>query len=72
MSSRKTKWIISEDRHGFTLTKGGRQLYSGLSSRQEALRRLKNHYRPGEQVMLEEDDGYLSNITQQLKRTGII
>lgn len=72
MASRKSKWVISEDKHGFTLTRGGRQLYQGLSSKQEALRRLKNHHRPGETVVMEEDDGFQRNITDQLRRGGII
>lgn len=47
-------------------------MYSGLGSKQEALRRLKNHYRRGETVHLEEDDGYQTNITEQLRRSGLI
>lgn len=72
MSSRKSKWIIKEEKQGFSLTRGGRQLYSGLGSKQEALRRLKNHHRAGETVHLEEDDGYRANITEQLRRSGLI
>lgn len=72
MSSRKQKWIIKEEPQGFSLTRGGRQMYSGMGSKAEALRRLKNHYRAGETVHLEENDGYRANITEQLRRSGLI
>lgn len=47
-------------------------MYSGMGSKQEALRRLKTHHKRGETVHLQEDDGYSTNITETLKRSGII
>lgn len=72
MSSRSRKWIIREESSGFSLTRGGRQMYSGMGSKAEALRRLKTHHKRGETVHLEENDGYQTNITEQLRRSGII
>lgn len=72
MSSRSRKWVIREDRDGFSLSRGGRQMYSGMGSKAEALRRLKTHYKRGETVHLEEEDGYRTNITETLRRSGVV
>jgi len=72
MSSRSRKWIIREDKNGFSLSRGGREMYGGMGSKQEALRRLKTHHKRGETVHLEEGDGYSTNITETLRRSGII
>jgi hypothetical protein len=47
-------------------------MYSGMGSKQEALRRLKTHYKSGETVHLEDKDGYRTNITSQLKKTNVL
>ena len=47
-------------------------MYAGLGSKQEALRRLKVHYKRGESVHMEEHDGYQSNITEALRLSGLI
>jgi hypothetical protein len=47
-------------------------MYGGMGSKQEALSRLKNHHRPGEVVVEEAKDGYRTNITDQLKKSGLI
>jgi len=73
MPRRASKWVLHETKTGkWDLSRGGRYLYTGLSSRGEALARLKNHYKPGEPVVLEESDGYRTNITDQLKKSRII
>jgi hypothetical protein len=72
MPKRASKWILYDDGKVWSLSRGGRELYSGMRSKQEALGRLKNHYRPGEPVILEEKDGYRTNITEQLKKSGVI
>jgi hypothetical protein len=33
---------------------------------------MKSYYKPGEPVLLEEKDGYRTNITQSLKRSGVL
>jgi hypothetical protein len=42
-----------------------------MASKEEALARMMNHYRPGEPVVLEEPDGYRTNITERLKKKGL-
>lgn len=69
---RASKWILHDNGKSWDLSRGGRQMYGGMASKEEALSRLKNHYRPGEPVILEESDGYRQNITNQLKKSGII
>lgn len=73
MPRRASKWVVHETKNGrWDLSRGGRYLYTGLSSRSEALARLKNHHKAGEPVVLEAPDGYRINITEQLKRSSII
>ena len=64
--------MLHNNGSSWDLSRGGRYLYEGLRSKPEALARLKNHHRPGEPVVLEEQDGYRTNITQQLKKSGLI
>lgn len=73
MPRRSQKWILHENKDGsWDLSRGGRYLYQGLRSRAEAIKRMKNYYRDGEPVILEESDGYRANVTAQLKRSGVI
>lgn len=72
MPRRASKWVLHKTKNGWDLSKGGRYLYQGLASRADALRRLRNYYRAGEPVILEEEDGYRTNITNQLKRLGLL
>jgi hypothetical protein len=73
MARRSSKWVIHErSSNNFELSKGNRGLYFGMRSKQEALQRLITHYKSGEIVMYEEPDGYLANITEQLRKSGII
>jgi hypothetical protein len=72
MPRRASRWIIFEKKDGtFDLMRGGRYLYTGLN-RVDVFRRLKMYYKAGEPVQLEAPDGYRTNITNQLKRGGII
>lgn len=72
MSSRKSKWTIHETKRGWDLSKGGRYYYTSLSSQAECVRRLRTYRKAGEPVVLEELDGYLTNITKLLERKGLI
>lgn len=73
MPKRAQKWVIHENARGaWDLSRGGRYFYTGLSSRAECLARLKNHYKPGETVFFEEQDGYRTNITSQLKKNRVL
>lgn len=72
MPRRASKWILLDHGKSWDVIKGGRQLYNNLHSREEAIARLKNHHKPGEPVILEEEDGYRTNITEQLRKGGII
>ena len=72
MPRRASKWILHNQGETWELTRGGRSMYAGMRSQEEALQRLRNHHRPGEPVILEEQDGYRNNITDQLKKRGLI
>jgi hypothetical protein len=72
MPKRASRWVITETKNGWDLAKGGRYMYQDLGTKQEALSRMKNYYRPGEPVFIEEIDGYRENITLKLRRNGLI
>jgi hypothetical protein len=72
MPRRASKWILHETSTSWDLSRGGRYMYEGMRSKQEALSRLKNHHRPGEPVVHEAQDGFRTNITDQLKKSGLI
>lgn len=72
MPRRASRWVLHDEGSKWSLSRGGRFLYQDLGSKAEAVKRMKAHYRPGEPVILEEKDGYRTNITDQLKRSGLI
>ncbi len=72
MPKRASRWILHDNGSTWDLSRGGRYMYEGMRSKEEAMMRLKNHHRPGEPVHLEEGDGYRTNITDQLKKARII
>jgi hypothetical protein len=72
MSSRKQKWIVHDKGDTWDLSRGGRFLYEGLGSQAEAFKRLKAYFKSGETVVLEEKNGLRTNITEQLKKKGVI
>lgn len=73
MPRRAQKWVLHENKDGsWDLSKGGRYYYNDLSSKGEAVARLRNHFKGGETVVLEAPDGYRTNITNQLKRGRIL
>lgn len=72
MPRRAQKWVVHERKDGtWDLSRGGRFMYTGLSSRNLALSRLKNHFKDGETIVMEEPDGYRTNVTHLLKRSRI-
>lgn len=73
MPRRASRWVIQETKDGkWNLSRGGRDLYTGLSSQTLCVSRMRNYYKDGETVFLEEPDGYRTNITNQLKKKGLI
>jgi hypothetical protein len=73
MPRRASKWVIHEHSDdNWELSKGNRGLYFGMKSRKEALQRLMVHYKPGESVFHEAPDGYLTNITNLVRKGGLI
>ncbi len=62
-------WVIHQTKSGWDLSRGGRYLAQGLSNEAECLKRMKKHYRASESVVLEEIDGYRTDITAQLKKS---
>jgi len=72
MPRRKSNWTIHETKNGWDLSKGGRYYYNGLASAAHAAQRLRNYYKDGEGVFIEEKDGYRTNVTTKWKKSGLI
>jgi predicted metal-dependent hydrolase len=73
MPRRASNWVLHQNKKGdWDLSKGGRFYYTGMSSQAACVARMKNYFKDGEQVFLEEPDGYRTNITARLKKSGIL
>ncbi len=71
--NRRQSWCLEENKDGsWNLTRGNRPVVNRILSKGLAMRHLSARHQPGDRVYEVEPDGYRTEVTKQLIKSGTI